>query len=132
MRAFVTDDQQTAIVTGGATIRLDWSRWVDEVLGGSADNVTYTVRRTQLDESGNPIGEAVEFVGTDRIVVNFDPEADEYYVQINGVISRSGAEDPDRAIYELEVSRAGSDTRYRSNMTVYAIDEGIIVDPLGM
>ena len=132
VRAFVSDNQQTAIVTQGAAIRLDWSRWVDEVLGGSVTNATYTVRRTQLDESGNPIGIAVEFEGTDRIVVNFDPEANEYYVQINSVISVTGAEDPDRAIYELEVTTPGSDIRYTSSMTVFALDDMLVVDPLGM
>ena len=132
-RAFVSDDQQTAIVTDGASIRLDWLRWVSEVLGDSAGDVTYTVRRTQLDESGNPIGLAQEFNGTDRIGVQFDPLADEFYVEISDVSSSAGAEDPDRAIYELEACQEnsdGSETCYTSSMTVYAIrmDD----NPLGM
>ena len=49
----VTDDQQTAIVTVGVNIRLDWSSWVTEVLGAeSALNATYTYYRTQLNEVG--------------------------------------------------------------------------------
>ena len=132
MLAFVTDDQQTSIVTDGSAIRLDWTRWVDEVLGESAVNATYTLRRTQLNESGSPIGGAVEFEGiVNRILINFDPEADAYYVVIANVISVVGAEDPDRAIYELEACVAnadGSETCYRSDMTVFAIQEQF--DPL--
>ena len=127
VRAFVTNDQQTAIVTDGATITLDWLRWVDEVLGESADNATYTVRRTLLDESGNPIGLPTDFEGTERIAVRFDPEAGVYNVQISGVTSMAGAEDPDRAIYELEACQLnddGSETCYSSSMTVFAIGEG--------
>ena len=133
VRAFVSNERQTAIVTDGANIRLDWLRWVNEVLGDSAGDVTYTVRRTQLDESGNPIGPAQEVDRTDRISVQFDPLADEFYVEISDVSSSAGAEDPDRAIYELEACQKnsdGSETCYTSNMTVYAIrmDD----NPLGM
>ena len=96
-------------------------RWVNEVLGDSAGDVNYTVRRTQLDESGNPIGLAQEFDGTDRISVQFDPLADEFYVEISDVSSSAS---PDRAIYELEACQENSDgneTCYTSSMTVYAI-----------
>ena len=132
-RAFVSNERQTAIVTDGASIRLDWLRWVNEVLDDSAGDVNYTVRRTQLDESGNPIGSAQEFDGTDRISVQLDPLANEFYVEISDVSSSAGAEDPDRAIYELEACQKnsdGSETCYTSNMTVYAIrmDD----NPLGM
>ena len=130
--AFVSNDRQTAAVAGGAAIRLDWSRWVDEVLGESADNATYTLRRTKLNESGSPIGGAVEFEGiVDEITVNFDPEAEEYYVDITHVISAAGARDPDRDIYELEACVAnanGSETCYRPSITVFALN---IIEPLG-
>jgi hypothetical protein len=37
----VTDDQQTAVVTVGVNIRLDWSSWVTELLAAeSALNAT--------------------------------------------------------------------------------------------
>ena len=129
--AFVSNDRQTAAVSGGAFIRLDWLRWVDEVLGESADNATYTVHRTQLDESGNPIGAPTEFEGTEAIEVIFDPEADEYYIMIHSVITVAGTEDPDRDIYELEAclpNADASETCYRSNITVFALD---IIEPLG-
>ena len=137
MRAFVTGDIQTAIVTDSARIRLDWSRWVSEVLGGSAGNATYTVSRTQLDESGNVVGTA-QVLGPseplDRIVVKFNPETNEYYVEITSVIARAGAEDPDRAIYEVEAcvpQPDGSEECFKSNITVYAIDIDIVPLPLG-
>ena len=137
MRAFVTGDIQTAIVTDSARIRLDWSRWVSEVLGGSAGNATYTVSRTQLDESGNVVGTA-QVLGPseplDRIVVKFNPETNEYYVEITSVIARAGAEDPDRAIYEVEAcvpQPDGSEECFKSNMTVYALDVDIAPEPLG-
>ena len=137
MRAFVTGDIQTAIVTDSARIRLDWSRWVSEVLGGSAGNATYTVSRTLLDESGNVVGTA-QVLGPseplDRIVVKFNPETNEYYVEITSVIARAGAEDPDRAIYEVEAcvpQPDGSEECFKSNITVYAIDIDIVPLPLG-
>ena len=37
----VTDDQQTAVVTVGVNICLDWLSWVNDVLCGSAGNATY-------------------------------------------------------------------------------------------
>ena len=126
--AFVTDDRQTAVVADGAIIRLDWLRWVTETLGSLASNASYTLRRTQLDEFGNPVG-LPEVVGPsepgDRIEVKLDPETNEYYVQILGIIARAGAEDPDRAIYELETCYLQPDASQRcasSNMTVYALD----------
>ena len=132
VRVSVSGDVQTAIVTGGTTIGLDWLRWVTEVLGDRAGNATYTLRRIQLDVSGNPVGPA-EVLGpsqsTDRIVVKINAEENEYFVGISRVVSIAGAEDPDRAIYDLEAcvpQPDGSVECYRSNMTVYAI-----IDPLG-
>ncbi len=126
---FVTDDRQTAIVRGGAFIRLDWLRWVTETLGSLASNANYTLRKTQLDEFGNPVG-VPEVVGPSsgpdsRIEVKLDPETNEYYVQIFRTIARAGAEDPDRAIYELEACYLQPDASQRcvrSNTTVYALD----------
>lgn len=131
IRAFVTDDFQTAVVRGGVNILLDWSRWISETLdpiGDVARRANYTLRRTQLDEFGNPVG-APEVVGPsdpeDRIFLEFHPEDDEYYVVISPTIARAGAEDPDRAIYELEACYLQPDASQRcvrSNMTVYALD----------
>ena len=128
VHAFVTDDVQTAVVRDGANLRLDWLRWVSEILGDLAGNANYTLHRTPLDESGNPVGgpEVVEpSEPGDRITVTFDPETNEYYVQISRTVARAGAEDPDRAIYELEACVTlpdGSEQCYRSNITVYAVD----------
>ena len=127
-RVLVTDEVQTIILTESSSIRLDWSRWVTEVLGESAGNANYTLRRTQLDESGNPISPPQMVEPTDpesRIVYKFDPETDEFYVDFSRVVAIAGAEDPDRAIYELEAcvpQPDGSVRCYRSNITVYAID----------
>ena len=53
----VTDDQQTAVVTVGVNIHLDWSSWVTEVFGAESTlNATYTYYRTQLNESGSVAG----------------------------------------------------------------------------
>ena len=127
VRAFVTDDRQTAIVSTGANIRLDWYRWVNEVLGDSAVNATFTVRSTQLDESGNPIGSSQVLEPSEpgsRIRVNVNSSEDVYYVSIDSVVAVDGAEDPDRAIYELEACLPqpdGATKCYSSNMTVYAV-----------
>ena len=55
----VTDDQQTAVVTVGVNIRLDWSSWVTEMLStDSVLNTTnrHTYYRSQLSESGRVMG----------------------------------------------------------------------------
>ena len=134
--AFVSNERQTAIVTGGASIRLDWLRWVDEVVGDSADNATFTVTKTQLDVSGDPIGagEVLQPSGpAERITVAVDPDTNEYYVTIRRVVAVEGAEDPDRAIYDLEACLPQPDGTiecYSSNITVYALEP--TVDPLGI
>ena len=134
VRAFVSDDRQTAVVTDGAAIRLDWYRWVNEVLGDSAVNATYTVRSTQLDESGNPIGSSQVLEPSEpgsRIRVNVNSSEDVYYVSINSVVAVDGAEDPDRAIYELEACLPqpdGTTQCYSSNMTLFALQ---FIPPLG-
>ena len=125
VRVFVTDERQTAIVTNGAYILLDWFRWVTETLGDSAINATYTIRSTELDEDGEPEEEAEEVESSDRIEVEFESDEDEYYVKISRVIAREmDDEDPDRAIYELEAcvpQPDGSEQCYKSNITVFAI-----------
>ena len=125
VRVFVTDERQTAIVTNGAYILLDWFRWVTETLGDSAINATFTIRSTELDEDGDPEEEAEEVESSDRIEVEFESDEDEYYVKISRVIAREmDDEDPDRAIYELEACLPqpdGSEQCYKSNITVFAI-----------
>ena len=127
VRAFVTDRMQTAVATEGAYVLLDWFRWVTETLGDSAVNATYTLRRTQMSESGEAIGPPqVVNNSSDRIEIKLDSDEDEYYVEILEVVARgSDDEDPDRAVYELEAcvpEPDGSETCYSSNITVYAID----------
>lgn len=125
--ALVTDEMQTVILRNFSFVRLDWLRWVTETLGDSAGNATYTLRKTQLDEFGNPIGapEMVEPTDTEsRIEVTLSPRTNEYFVQIVQALATGGAEDPDRAIYELEAcvpDPDGSETCYKSNITVYAV-----------
>lgn len=127
VRVFVSDETQTAIATGGAYILLDWLRWVTETIGDSAINATYTLYRTQLNESGEPLGAAeVVNASTDRIEIEFEFDENEYYVKIKNVVARETEEDvPDRAIYELEgcvPQPDGSEQCYSSDITVYAID----------
>ncbi len=127
VRVFVTDQMQTAIATEGAYILLDWLRWVDETFGDSAENATFTLYRTLLSESGEPLGPTqVVNASTDRIEIEFEFDENEYYVKIEEVVAReSEGEVPDRAIYELQacVPESGGSIRCsRSGITVYAID----------
>ena len=125
VRVFVTNEIQTVIATNGAYLLLDWYRWVTETLGDSAINATYTIRKTELDENGNPEEEPEEVESSDRIEVEFESDEDEYYVKISRVIAREmDDEDPDRTIYDLEAcvpQSDGSERCYRSNVTVFAI-----------
>ena len=127
VRVFVTNETQTAIVTEGAYVLLDWFRWVTETLGDSAVNTTFTLYRTELNESGDPIGPAeVVNASTDRIEIEFEFDESEFYVKITEVVARETEdEDPDRAIYELEAcipQPDGSEQCYSSDITVFAID----------
>ena len=125
VRVFVTNEIQTAIVTNGASILLDWFRWVTETLGDSAINATFTIQRIELDENGDPDEDPEEVESNDRIEVEFESDENEYYVKISRVIAReTDDEDPDRAIYDLEAcvpQPDGGERCYSSNVTVFAI-----------
>ena len=68
-------------------IRLDWLKWVTEVLGASAIGAKFTLHRTQLDEYGNEIGPVEVFTnatitGEDRIITWFRAEDKQYFVVV--------------------------------------------------
>ena len=83
----VTDDQQTAVVTVGVNIHLDWSGWVtdSEVLGtDSTLNTTsrYTYYRTQVNESGSVAGPAEVLQPSERVTIRSNEELNLFYVEI--------------------------------------------------
>ena len=123
----VTDDQQTAVVTDGVNIRLDWSSWVAEVLGiDSVLNTTsqYTYYRTQVNESGSVAGPAEVLQPSERVAIRSNEELNLFYVEITCAVLAPENES-DSAIYELEAcipEPAGSQQCYRSNITVYVIE----------
>ena len=82
--AFITEDIQTVIVRESSAIRLDWLKWVTEVLGASAINATYTLRKAQLDEHRNPVEplETIDLSSQGRIAVQFDVERNKYSIQV--------------------------------------------------
>jgi hypothetical protein len=131
VRAFVTEDQQTAVAAHGSRIRLDWSQWVEDELGSAAGSANYTIYRTQLNETGGVEGPPFverptpsEYLG--RIVVKIDPETNEFYVEVRRVEVIPGAEDPDHKIYELEAcyfEDDGSRDCERTSITLYAIGQ---------
>ena len=97
----VTDDQQTAVVTVGVNIRLDWSSWITEVLGAeSALSATYTYYRTQLNEVGIVNGSTEVLQPSECITVRANEELNIFYAEITcASITLTPA---NRAIYELE------------------------------
>ena len=121
----VTDDQQTAVVTVGVNIRLDWSSWVTKVLDdASALNATYLYYRTQLNESGSTAVPAEVLQPSERVAIRSNEELNLFYMEITCVVVTP---ESDSAIYELEVcmpERASTRSQqcYRSNITVYAIE----------
>ena len=120
----VTDDQQTAVITVGVNICLDWSNWVSEVLGDSAGNATYTYYRTQLNESGSAIGSFEVLRQSENITIRANGELNIFFVEITSAVVAAENES-DRAIYELEAcvpQPDGSERCYRSNITVYTIE----------
>ena len=134
VHVFVSDDQQTVVVTDGINIRLDWSRWVNETLADSATNATFTFHETELNASGDAIGVARELEISqppDGLTVRIDKEDNEFYIDIICVIV-AGQNDSrsDRAIYELNACLLNSDARstctskecLSSNITVYGIE----------
>ena len=120
----VTDDQQTAVVTVGVNIRLDWSSWVTELLGAeSALNATFTYYRTQFNELGSVAGPAeVLTQSSERIAIETDEDLSHFYIEISS-IAVAPENESDRAVYELEVCVAQDDIYcFTSNITVYAIE----------
>ena len=131
---FVSDDQQTVVVTDGINIRLDWSRWVNETLADSATNATFIFHETKLNASGDAIGVAKELITTnltERIVVKVNKESSEFYVEITCVVV-SSQNSSDRAVYELSACLSHPQGRneecFESNITVYGIEAP---EPLG-
>ena len=82
--AAVNGDTQTVVVTDSTSIRLDWLKWITEVLGASAVNASYTFRRAQLNEYRNPIGplERIDLPSQNRIAAFLNVEAEELYIQV--------------------------------------------------
>ena len=123
---FVTDNQQTVIVTAGVSVRLDWSRWVTETLGDLANNAKYSFSRTQLNESGSAIGATEELVLSqvpERVTVNISKEMNVFYIEITYVLANQS--DSDRAIFDLEACRPpldGNEVCFNSNITIYAVE----------
>ena len=123
--AFVTEDEQTAVATHMARIRLDWSQWVEDELGSSTGSANYTIYRTQLNESGDAQGppEIVSPSSTAPIIVRINPETEEFYVD---VLSVNVIQPADQAIYELEAcyfEDDGSRDCERADITLYAIGQ---------
>ena len=120
----VTDDQQTAVVTVGVDIRLDWSSWVTEVLGtDSTLNTTsrYTYYRSQLSESGRVMGPTEVLRPSERVAIRSNEELNLFYVEITCAVVTPENES-DSAIYELEACVPKPEQCYRSNITIYAIE----------
>ena len=131
VRAFVTEDQQTAVAAHRSRIRLDWSQWVEDELGSAAGLANYTIYSTRLNETGGVEGppEVLQPTPSDftpRIIVRIDPETNEFYVDILSVNVVVAAEDADHAIYELEAcyfEDDGSRDCERTSITLYAIGQ---------
>ena len=131
MRAFVTEDQQTAVAAHNSRIRLDWSQWIEDELGSAAGSANYTIYTTLLNETGGIDGPQQVLRPTppdlpSRIVVRIDPETNEFYVDIVRVNVIVAAEDADTAIYELEAcyfEDDGSRDCERTSITLYAIGQ---------
>ena len=123
----VTDDQQTAVVTVGVDIRLDWSSWITQMLDAYAKSALttsqYAYYRTHLNESGSIIGPAEELrpcqLPCNHIVVRASMESYEFYVELSRAVVT------DRAVYELEACLTQPDNEKKcrdSNVTVYIIE----------
>ena len=129
----VTSDKQTIIVTEGVTIRLDWSRWVGEVLTNysSAKNASYSISITHINQTGFPTGPAEEIRESDppeRIRVKLNESTNMFYVEINCTTlgDQNGTnQTSDSAVYELEVciseSDGGNTVCVIASITVYVI-----------
>ena len=117
----VTDDHQTAVVTVGVNIRLDWSGWVTEVLGTDSPlNSTsrYTYARSQLSESGRVMGPTEVLRPSERVAIRSNEELNLFYVEITCAVVAPENES-DSAIYELEACVSQC---YRSEILIYVIE----------
>ena len=120
----VTDDHQTAVVSVGVNIRLDWSGWVTEVLGTDSPlNTTsrYTYARSQLSESGRVMGPTEVLQPSERVAIRSNEELNLFYVEITCVVVTP---ESDSAIYELLacVPEPVSEQCYRSEIIIYVIE----------
>ena len=118
----VTNDQQTAVVTVGVNIRLDWSSWVTEVLGTDSPlNSTsrYTYARSQLSESGRVMGPTEVLQPSERVAIRSNEELNLFYVEIKCVVLTP---ESDSAVYELQACVSESEPCSRSEIIIYVIE----------
>ena len=124
----VTNDRQTIVVMEGVNIRLDWSTWASEVLANfSSSNVTYSVHRSRINESGYAIGPpeiVMDSNPPERIVVELDDKRNEFYVEVACIaLGDQNGRTSDSGVYELEACAPEGDECVNSNITVYVIEK---------
>ena len=118
----VVKDVQTVIVEAGAEVLLNFNhyfRLAPQLL--SADNVTATITRQLLDESGRPLAETVEVLSPveGRVSVSSGGEGEQHFVSI------ASARVNDSGVYTIEVcSERGlpEEVCVNVNATLFVLD----------
>ena len=126
----VVTDVQTVIVEAGAEVLLNFNhyfRLAPQLL--SADNVTATITRQLLDESGRPLAETVEVFSPveGRVSVSSGGEAEQHFVSI------ASARVNDSGVYTIEVcSERGlpEEVCVNVNATLFVVDS--VQEDLGL
>ena len=127
----VTQGMQTAIVESGAEPLLNFNyffRQASRLLstGDPQQQITATIRRQPLDESGKPLPGVEEEVlspSQGRIEVSVDRASQQYYVRI------AGASIQDNGVYRIEVcSQVGTpeEACLNANTTLFVLDGELV------
>ena len=122
----VSGEMQTVILEAGARAVLNFNNFVREASmqfpeGDPAENLTVTVTRQLLDESGVAVPGPVEVLSPseDRVSVSIDMEFEQYFVDIaDAVVGDSG-------VYTIEVcSQTGTpdEVCFNASTRVFTLD----------
>ena len=119
----VLEGMQTAIVEAGAQVVVNFNHFFQEASGLllPADDLTVTLSRQLLDESGRPLPGTVEELSPSdgRVSVSVGGDAGQHFVNIaDAVLDDSG-------VYAIEVcSESGTpeEVCQRANVTLFVLD----------
>ena len=127
----VLEGMQTAIVEAGAQVLVNFNHFFQEASGLllPAENLSVTISRQLLDESGRPLPGTVEELSPSdgRVSVSVGGDAGKNFVNIADAVL------DDIGVYSIEVCSESDTVCQRANVTLFVLDcelEGLVLSSI--